>query len=164
MSRFGVSVTFLALMAAAPAWAAELTRIASSLEPDDPFGLFLDVGFERTQQRSGITRETHVDGTVRDVRELNFISLDTRLNVSAAIGLYRDLELRFRIPIVFQQDRSWTFASGMTAGASSISNNCLAPNGTLLHADCLTNGTGTQPLFNVPSASYRGGVGNAWET
>jgi hypothetical protein len=56
---FRLRAVLAALMLVAPlaAPAAELTRIASSFDEEDPFDLILDVNFERTQARSKIIRE-----------------------------------------------------------------------------------------------------------
>jgi hypothetical protein len=158
MTRLGVCFSLAGLLAAASAFAADVTRIASSAEEDDPFGMFLNAQVERTQQRSIITREAQVPGV--DVRELSYQWLDTRLNAGAQIGLYQDLEFHFNVPVVFQQDARYRFASGNSAATSTISNNCLAPNGTLLNASCLSTGAGANPLFNVPTDTYARGLGN----
>src|SRR4051794_40215551 len=91
-----------ALMLGAPlaASAADITRIASSFDEDDPFDLFIDVGFERTQNREKITREQldPTDGSLTDVSELWHKAVDSRLNMRLAIGLYKDLEFSFGLP------------------------------------------------------------------
>ncbi len=165
MSRLRAAV--LALIAAAP-WtsqAAEITRIASSFEEKDPFGMFIDVGFERTQERSKIVREFHQDGTVADVNELRFVNVDTRLNLGMHIGLWQDVELSFGLPIVFAQDRRWRFvqtpdpSQATDETTSSIYNNCVQVNGDVL-PNC--PGTNRLPMFNIgeDTNSYRGGIGN----
>src|SRR4051794_20185470 len=128
MVRLRAVVLMLSTVSTA-AHAAEITRIASSFEEGDPFGMFIDVGFERSQNRMKITRENHQFGTLQDVDELRFVDIDTRLNIDAHIGLYQDLEFSFGLPIVFGQDRRWRFAqtpgSPTNAGNSTITNNCV---------------------------------------
>lgn len=154
----------LALAIALPsvAGAAELTRIASSFEEKDPFGMFLDLGYERTQLREKITREHHQDQNVLDVSELRYQGVDSRLNLDLRVGLWEDLEFHYGLPIVFQQDRQWQFAAGTTEGNSTITNNCLQADGQLLDPGCPATLAGTRPLFSVgdSSNSYRGGLGD----
>lgn len=142
--------------------AAELTRIASSFEEDDPFSLFLDVGFERTQEKAKITREQHdpANNQLIDATEVHYRGVDSRLNFDAHIGIYRDLEFRIGLPIIFSATESYRYVSGTGDENSTITNNCLQANGELTDPSCPATGVGAQPLFPVPGEVYRGGVGN----
>ncbi|HZH03893.1 MAG TPA: hypothetical protein VEY30_08925, partial [Myxococcaceae bacterium] len=142
------------------AFGAELTRIASSGEPNDPFDMVVNLEYVRTQQRELITREAHIDGGVDDVGELRFVGVDNRLNVDVRIGIWQDLEFRYQLPIVFSQNRRWAYARGRGPGNSSITDNCLNADGTLTDPACPTTGVGSEPIAPVPSRSYRGGLGN----
>jgi len=143
--------------------AAEVTRIASSFEKDKPFAMFVDVGLERTQTRSLITRETTRDGgngpVTEERPELFYTEYDTRLAFAAHVGIYKDLELRFGVPLVFQRDEHWRYAGGVNAGNSTVTGNCLSANGAVDPA-CAAGGAGSQPLFGMPFETFRGGVGN----
>ncbi len=110
-------VLLVGALAAGSIWAAEITRVACSFEENKPFGMFVDIGFERTQDRAKITREWYQNGTNQDVTELRYVNLDTRLNLDVHIGIYQDLEFHDRLPIVFQQDRSWALRQGHAAPA-----------------------------------------------
>jgi hypothetical protein len=157
---FRLRAVLAALMLVAPlaAHAAEITRIASSFDEDDPFDLILDVSFERTQSRTKITREQQAfDGSgVTEATEVWHKGTDTRLNMELAIGLYKDLEFSFGLPLILQQNDAYDFVSGTDNSNSTIINNCLRPDGSLL-SGCPPNATG---LFRVPSTSKRGGLGN----
>ncbi len=163
MSRLRAAV--FALCFASPwavAQAAEITRIASSFEEKDPFGMFIDVGFERTQERAKLVREFHQDGNVQDVNELRFVNIDTRLNLAAHIGLWQDFEISFGMPIVFAQDRRWRYVQTPEATDetnSSIYNNCVRPSGEIVPG---CPGTTREPMFviNEDTNSFRGGLGN----
>src|SRR5205814_1556456 len=93
---------------------------------------------------------------------------DTRMNIDAHVGLYKDLELHFGIPIIFQQDRRWNYAAGTSDANTTIYRNCgtAAPSmaGTMMGCDDPSmQGRGTNHLFEVGdpfTISYRGGVGN----
>ncbi|MGQ0506768.1 MAG: hypothetical protein ACT4TC_15770 [Myxococcaceae bacterium] len=161
MVRLRAVVLVLASVCSA-ANAAEITRIASSFEEKDPFGLFIDVAFERTTSRGKIVHEVHQDGDVQDANELRYVGVDTRLNLEAHIGIWQDFELSFGVPIVFAQDRRWGFnqSGGATdASNSSITNNCVRINGDIV-PNC--PGTNREPIFAVDDStrSYRGGIGN----
>jgi hypothetical protein len=160
MNRLG-GVLVASMLALPPsAVAAELTRIVSSFEENHPFGFSLEAGYRRTQERSKIVREAHQNGQLVDMPELVYVSTDHRLVVEARLGLWKDLEFRYVLPIVFAQDRSWRYASGTSDSNSTIVNNCIQANGELVDVNCPLTGAGRQPLFNPTSDSYRGGLGD----
>lgn len=164
MRRLSVFV-LLVWSVAAPA--AEVTRVASSAEEGHPFGMFLDFTFDRLQERGRIAREWYGDGlnaVDRTVDELSYFRAETSLGIEAHVGLFRDLELKVAVPIVFQQDRAWAFAAGRGPSNTSLYANCSAADGTL----CTTPGAGEGRVFEVltatdtgtPTSSYRGGLGD----
>jgi hypothetical protein len=155
MKRVGV---LLLAVSAMTAQAAELTRVASSFEEDDPFGLFLDFTFDRTQDSGKIVREWYQSNQITDVTELWYNKYETKLAIDVNLGIYKDLELHVGVPIVFQQDRYWRFAPGTNANNTTLYRNCVDARGDL----CSTPGQGTGHLFEVgdPSASYRSGLGD----
>ncbi|MCC6334357.1 MAG: hypothetical protein IT380_10265 [Myxococcales bacterium] len=155
MKRVGV---LLLTVCAFTAQAAEVTRVASSFEDDDPFGMFLDFTFDRTQDSAKIVREWYQDSKITDVTELRYNKFETKLAIDVALGLYKDLELHVGVPIIFQQDRYWSFAAGTDANNTTLYRNCSDARGNL----CTTPGQGTGHLFEVgdPSASYRSGLGD----
>jgi hypothetical protein len=154
---FRLRAVLAALLLGAPfaASAAEITRIASSFDDDDPFDLFIDVSFARTQNRSKIVREQLAPGGGgrTDANELWYRGVDSRLNIDLSIGLYRDLQFSFSLPLVLQQNDSYAFVSGTNESNSTIVNNCVEPNGAPV-PNC------AKGLFTVPSTSKRGGLGN----
>jgi hypothetical protein len=163
MSRLRAVVAALTLGVPFAATAAEVTRVASSFEDDDPFGMFIDVGLETTQRRSKIVREslpsaTQTTGARQYANELWYRGTDPRLNFDLAIGISRDVELSFGVPIVFRRTESWDFVLGTNRGNSTILNNTIGNNCGPAGAPCTL--TGPQPLFNVPLETLRGGVGN----
>jgi hypothetical protein len=158
MRRFGV-VAFMCLMVASNSDAAELTRVASSFEEKDPFGMFFDFTFDRVFDRGKIAREWYQKGALEDVSELTYFRDETRLAIDTHIGVFRDVELHVGVPIVFQQDRRWTFAKDTNATNSTIYRNCGDARGT----PCPTPGAGDGRLFEVGAngaTSFRGGLGD----
>ncbi len=149
----------LALLAASPVRAAEVTRVASSFEEKDPFGMFFDFTFDRVWDQGKITREWYQQGKLQDVDELRYSRDETRLGIDTFIGLFRDLELHVGVPIVFQQDRKWVFAKDTTDANSTINRICGDARGT----PCATPGAGDGRLFEVGpngQTSFRGGLGD----
>ncbi|WP_164020015.1 hypothetical protein [Pyxidicoccus trucidator] len=165
MQRLRAVLAAVTLGAPLAASAADITRIASSFDDDDPFDLFIDVGFERTQTRAKILREqvppagSGSTGRI-DASELWYKAVDARLNLELAFGLYRDLEFSFTLPLVFQQNERWDFTSDSSAAISTITNNCLNANGSTIPGCNPLTGDGTIPLFGMPQESFRGGLGN----
>lgn len=156
MRHLSAVVLSAAVVCPSLASAAEVTRLASSFEEEKPLGLFLDVDFERTQTRSKIVREATQDSGgyhVEDVAEAWYRKIDSRLNFDLRVGLYRDVEFRAGVPLVFQQDETWDFVKGNSPANSTIFSNQLCANGQ--------TGPGcAQPLFAIPTSTYRGGLGN----
>ncbi len=162
MPRLRAAVLASIAAVSTPALAAEISHVASSFEQDAPFGMFIDVGYERTQHRAKIIREYHQDGAVSDVTELRFTNIDTRLNLDLHLGLWKDLEFHYGVPIVFQQNRTWGYAVGTNDSNSTIANNCVQANGALLDPNCATTGAGRRSLFDLSSNidTFRGGLGD----
>lgn len=163
---FRLRAVLAALLLGAPlaANAAEITRIASSFDEEDPFDLILDVKFNRTQTHTKIVRE-QLSGTELGVIERPEVwhkGADTRLDINLAIGLYRDFEFSFGLPIVLQQNDNYAFTSATNRDTSTIVNNCLNPDGSLITAGCRNTETGASSLFTIDpnDPRKRGGLGN----
>jgi hypothetical protein len=160
---FRLRAVLAALMLVAPlaTHAAEITRIASSFDEDDPFDLILDVRFERLQSHTKITREqlAFAGGELTEATEIWHKGTDTRLNMNLAIGLYKDLEFSFGMPLILQQNDAYGFVSGTNNTNSTIINNCVNPDGGFI-SGCVGNPDLARSLFTIPSTSKRGGLGN----
>lgn len=112
-----VCLATILLCPAAPAAAAELTRVASSGERDNPFDLDLSVRWERTQRRAAIQREA-VDtagpfGRAYDLPQLRYEEISNVLVPRVAVGLWEDLQLHAELPYHLAQETSWRLASGV---------------------------------------------------
>lgn len=136
--------------------AAELTRVASSFEEKDPFGMYLDFSFNRLQDKAMLSREWYQAGDSQDVTELSYLHYQTSLGLDLHLGIFRDLELHVGVPIIFQDDRSWSFSGRTDASNTTIYRNCGDARGTA----CAAPGYGTGRLFEVPNGSYRSGLGD----
>jgi len=153
MKRLGF---LIAVVFGTTAFGAEITRVASSFEEKDPFGLFLDFTFDRIADRATLVREWYQLGELQDVTELRYQKYETKLGIDVNVGLYKDVELHIGVPIVFQQDRNWFFAGGTNETNTTIWRNC----GNAAGAPCANPGVGDDRLFEPPTNSYRSGLGD----
>ncbi len=93
---------------------AEVTSVVDAFDRDDPFDLHIYAGFTQRWKRADIHRETALNqpglstgGFVANTENVARFSEDTSvLNVGAEIGLFRDLALTFRLPIILSDSRS----------------------------------------------------------
>ena len=155
MKRLGFLLPALIATAAA---GAEVTRVASSFEEKDPFGMYLDFTFDRTADRGTITREWYEPNKgLQDVTELRYQKYDSRMGIDVNLGIYKDLELHFGVPIIFQQDRNWFYAGGTNENNSTILRNCSLD---AAGSECANPGSGEGHLFDPPNNSYRSGLGD----
>jgi hypothetical protein len=177
MRRLRAVVVGLAAVVPLYAHAAELTRVASSFEEGHPFGLFIDLGFERTQRRMSIEREFHTgvqpDGSPGFLDlgpELRFAMADYRLNLDLHAGLWHDVEFHFGIPLIFARSEEWALSSLESPATSAVLHSCINASGMPVNVSCSSNGSGSTPMFSTPILAYddpdrkpqvwRGGFGN----
>ncbi|HTB73223.1 MAG TPA: hypothetical protein VK762_08255 [Polyangiaceae bacterium] len=171
MIRLELSIAgaLLLLCAAAPAMAdepvgarephlmsetAEITSVVDAFDEDDPFDLNLVLGFTQSWEHAKIRRETQLNqvgladgGFIPATANIaSYSSSRSTLLVGADVGLYKDLALIFRVPLIL----SWSQSLGDLNGSSAV-----AP---MLLADPLSPG-GQTPIFSVPFTSpTRSGV------
>jgi hypothetical protein len=101
---------------------AEVTTVADAFDRDNPFDLHIFAAFIQYWQRSDIHRETSLNqpglstgGFVPNTENVAAFSEDTSvLDVGADIGLFRDLALVFRMPIILSDSRSLNDLDGST--------------------------------------------------
>jgi hypothetical protein len=159
MSRLRAVAAVLTLGVPFVATAADITRVASSFEDDDPFGLFIDAGVEYLQRNEKILREVSAataDSPSQLVNELTYAQYETRLNFDLAAGISRDVEFSFGLPVVLFRNEYWGYAEGRNANYTSVSGDP----GDL--GDPGVPGAPEVPrVFTVPMQAYRGGLGNA---
>jgi hypothetical protein len=89
------------------AGAIEGIEIASALDEDDPFDLFLGVRYDFQARRSAIKREMSgavledtPPGAIPIVRDLVFSEDRHTITPHAEIGVFHDVQLSFALPIV----------------------------------------------------------------
>jgi hypothetical protein len=167
MIRLELSIAgaFLLLCAAGPAKAdepvgarephvmsetAEVTTVADAFDGDDPFDLNLVVGFTQSWKHAKIRRETQLPqpglasgGFIPATENIaTYNSSKSTLLVGADVGLYKDLALIFRVPLILSWSQSLGDLNGSTADDPQL----------------LADPMGVQ-LFSVPfSSPTRSGV------
>jgi hypothetical protein len=126
---------------------AEITTVASAFDKDDPFDLNLVLGFTQTWKHAHVRRETQAvapngasGGFIPATTDIaTYTTTSSSLIVGADVGLYHDLALILRLPILL----SWTQALEDLNGSSATAAQLLAdpsdPSG--------------RPLFGVPFTS-----------
>ncbi|HZY05930.1 MAG TPA: hypothetical protein VFF02_20755 [Anaeromyxobacteraceae bacterium] len=165
----------LALLVPAPTTlAAEVTRVLSAAEPDDPFDLDVTLTWRHTTSRGKITRELcstydpttgtcGPGGSIIDATELGYTRTADVPVARLAVGLYQDLELHVELPWVLGDDKALKYGSGVSDANSSIHNEVYDASGN----PC-PGGAGSCPIFPVPQTGYHGKtfgdvlVGIAW--
>jgi hypothetical protein len=168
MDRLRAVLVVLVLSVPLAADAAEVTRIASSFEDNDPLGLYVEASAQGELQFMQILREQLPGPSDGELAQpaLNYTRVETRLNLDVFVGLYRDLELRIGLPFTFQTE-SWGFPEGISSTVrDGMLNNCLQPDGRPFANNCVSEGTGAQSLFELdgngnPRGPVRLGLGNA---
>jgi hypothetical protein len=170
-------VVAAALSAAGPARGAEVTDVATAAEPGNPVDLRFTIRWDRVQERGTITREQQSDaenppfGGIVDATELRYERTRNTLLSRVQIGIYQDLELRFDLPYVLNDDHAWRYGleNGIPVGPNGPTSigGSNDPNVDAMNRPCV----GACQLFPVGSDGvtvYHGGklgdvkAGLAW--
>src|SRR5579864_1910746 len=107
---------------------AEITSVVDAFDENDPFDLNLLVGFSQSWKRANIRRETQLaqpglstGGFVPASENIaSYSSSTSTLLVGADIGLYRDLALVVRLPVILGWSQSLGDLNGSAAVASQL--------------------------------------------
>lgn len=92
---------------------AEITQVVDAFDDTDPFDLNLTLGYQQTWSSATIRRETFIaqpglsgGGFINDTMNIGTYSQSTsRLNTRADIGIYKNVALVLRMPIILSDDR-----------------------------------------------------------
>jgi hypothetical protein len=104
----------------------EVVQVVDAFDDDDLFDLHLSLGYESTWKSGKILRETSLtdagfsDGgySRSNLNVAQFNQRTSRLNTRADIGLYKDIALVIRMPIILSDDRELKGVSGSEANQS----------------------------------------------
>lgn len=101
---------------------AEITQVVDAFDEDDPFDLHLSVGFESSWKRADIRRETNITQpglstggfTSNGLNVARYEETTSRLNTRVEVGLYHDLALIVRMPVILSNQRELGDLDGST--------------------------------------------------
>lgn len=106
----------------------EITTVADAFDGDDPFDLNLVLGFRQSWKHASIRRESQLTqiatgGFIPTSENIAaYDSSTSTLDVGADVGIYKDLALIFRLPIIL----SWSQSLGDLDGSAGVSKQRLA--------------------------------------
>jgi hypothetical protein len=129
----------------------EITTVADAFDSDDPFDLNLVLGFTQSWKHASIRRESQLnqpglaDGNFIPATEniASYSSSMSTLLVGADVGIYKDLALILRLPIILSWSQSLGDLNGSAAEAPVL----------------LADPSGSGQLFSVPfSSPTRSGI------
>ncbi|HEX9401457.1 MAG TPA: hypothetical protein VF912_15210 [Anaeromyxobacter sp.] len=170
----GALIAFVLAVLAGPAAAAEITRVATSGEPGNPFDIDISIRWDRFNERGTITREraggVTTAGTIVEGDELRYDRTRNAIVPRVAVGLWNDLEFHFELPYVLGDDRTWRYGLvyGQASGPNPTDPRSIDGNGIDAQGDpCIP---APCPLFPVAPKTtvYHGGragdfkAGLAW--
>ncbi|MEZ4219540.1 MAG: hypothetical protein R3B13_01335 [Polyangiaceae bacterium] len=101
----------------------EITQVVDAFDGDDPFDLHLSLGFQQTWKSAKIRRESAIgqDGlttggyTSDTMNVAKYSETTSRLNTKASIGVFKDIALSFRLPIILSNSRKLEDLDGSQA-------------------------------------------------
>jgi hypothetical protein len=107
---------------------AEITTVIDAFDGPDPFDANYTIGLEWTSKTATITRETYSSEpqfssggyTAANMNVGQYKEATTRLNQRLDIGLYHDLALIFRLPIILSNDRKLSPVDGSDRQENAI--------------------------------------------
>lgn len=99
---------------------AEITQVPDAFDDDDAFDLHLSLGYESSWASSTIRRDTSVaepglggGGFVQsNLNAAQYKQTVSRLVTRADVGIYKDVALVFRVPIILSDDRELNGVAG----------------------------------------------------
>src|SRR4051794_27912452 len=101
----------------------EVTDVVDAFDGDDLFDLHLTLGYQFTSKGAHVRRETFIGGANNpqlstgdfinsNMNVATYAETTSRLNTKAEIGLYHDIALILRMPIILSNDRKLDDLSG----------------------------------------------------
>jgi hypothetical protein len=107
---------------------AEITTVADAFDEDDPFDLNLVLGFSQSWKHARIRRETQLfqpglatGGFVPATENIaSYSSTTSTLLLGADIGIYKDLALIVRLPVILEWSQSLGDLNGSQAVAAQL--------------------------------------------
>lgn len=106
--------------------AGEVTSVIDAFDDDDTFDLNVSLGFEYSTKSAKILRETNISGpgltsggyTSNLLNVANYSETTSKLVPRVDIGIYKDLALYFKLPIIINNSRELTGSDGSDSDES----------------------------------------------
>ncbi|MGE0325533.1 MAG: hypothetical protein AB7K71_00990 [Polyangiaceae bacterium] len=106
----------------------EITNVVDAFDGDDQFDLSLTLGYQQTWKSAKIRRETFIDQgglagggyTASGLNVAEYSETTARLNTKAEIGIFKDLALIIRLPIILSNDRELKSLEGSDKQAGIV--------------------------------------------
>jgi hypothetical protein len=106
----------------------EVVQVVDAFDENDPFDLHLSLGYQSTWKSAKIRRETSIDQaglttggyTKANLNVGEYSETTSRLNTRADIGLFKDIALVVRVPIILSNDRELKGLDGSDAQQTVI--------------------------------------------
>ncbi|MFT3916251.1 MAG: hypothetical protein QM704_19890 [Anaeromyxobacteraceae bacterium] len=168
MSRLGCVAIGMLLVGALPssAGAAEVTRVATAGEKENPFDLVLSVRWDRLSETSTINRETAVApsagapfGRLDTTPQFRYSRTRNAVVPRIAFGIYEGLELHAEAPYVLADDRSYKGAKVNGTPASNLPGSVAQNRVDAMNQPCTTGG-GICPIFPEGEVFHGGQLGD----
>ncbi len=128
----------------------EYTDVLDAFESvDDPFDFSVRLGFVRSQEDAVIERERNAAGafTVDTLAIADYQSVRSALVLDAEIGIYRDLMLFWRLPLVFSDTRELTIPEAAQCSSAECRHRAREVQQVL--SDTRPTSTELEPLFEL---------------
>jgi hypothetical protein len=122
------------------AHAARITDVADAMDEGDPFDANIELQYDLRQHTATITRENYQNdlsanpptNRVMRVKELAYQGTIHEIMPRLEIGLFRDLGLFLKIPIIMSWNQKTQFADGTTTSNSTLAKDRNTENPTLV--------------------------------
>ncbi|HTM45758.1 MAG TPA: hypothetical protein VL137_12430 [Polyangiaceae bacterium] len=102
---------------------AEFTNVIDAFDGDDMFDLQFTLGYQHTWKNASIRRETTSAQpqlssggyTATNLEVAKYAETTSRLNMGLDLGIYHDIALKLRLPVILSNDRELTATGGSGA-------------------------------------------------
>jgi hypothetical protein len=106
----------------------EIVQVVDAFDEDDLFDLHLSLGYQQTWKSAKILRETNVlqsglgtgGYTVSNMNVASYEESTARLNTRADIGVYKDIAIVIRMPVILSNDRKLEGIDGSDKQQSTV--------------------------------------------
>jgi hypothetical protein len=149
----------------ATARGAIITDVQSSFDANDPFDIKLTLGYEWNYHNVLITREALKDSAIVPANKLEYDRTWHEMHVGLAVGLYRDLELVFDLPIILADQVKVgahpSVSSDPQCGGDKLYSSCINDIDPSANPWNFSESTQANTLFDVPfTGKQRAGIGD----